>query len=301
MSRELTLRTLPACLNALVPTFAHRAELGDVTLAYDECGPANGPLALCLHGFPDTAHTFRYLAPFLAEKGYRVVVPAMRGYAPSSLASSGDYHGSALAQDANQLHDYLDGDERAVLLGHDWGAGATYVATAKEPTRWRRAITMAVPPPKMQALAFTRYEQVHASWYIFFFQNVLAEQVVALNDLAFLRELWHAWSPNYDSSDEMAPLHDALSSPENLHAALAYYRAIFAPRALGTSPTPPPSVATLYLHGADDGCILASGLKDVLEFLAPRSKFTLVENAGHFVHLEQPDAVHGAIAAFLDS
>ncbi|HEY1222028.1 MAG TPA: alpha/beta hydrolase [Acidimicrobiales bacterium] len=282
-----------------MPLDARRADLGDVTLAYDEYGPTDGPLALCLHGFPDTPHTFRLLAPFLARNGYHVVVPAMRGYAPSSLSTSGNYHVSALAEDANQLHEFLGADQGAVLVGHDWGAAATYVATNSEPTRWRQAITMAVPPLEVFRHSFTRYEQLHASWYMFFFQNALAELVVGLNDMAFLRELWTAWSPEYDPSDELEPLREALSSPENLRAALEYYRAMFGHRLLGTVPPDPPSVATLYLHGADDGCFLASGLGQVLESLAPNSKFTLIENAGHFVHLEQPDAVHDAIGAFL--
>ena len=299
MSRDVTLRTLPAWLNTDVPTYAHRAELGDVTLAYDEYGPPDAPLALCLHGFPDTAHTFRLMTPFLVREGYRVVVPAMRGYAPSSLSGSNNYHAEALASDANRLHEYLKADERAVLVGHDWGAVATYAATNSEPARWRRAVTIAVPPPATFGRALMGFEQLHASWYMFFFHNALAEHVVPLDEFAFLGELWTAWSPAYDPKHELEPLRQALSSPENLHAVLEYYRAIFAPRLLGTVVPEPPSVATLYLHGASDGCLQASGLEGVLDFLAPGSKFVLMRDAGHFAHLEQPDALHNAVAAFL--
>jgi pimeloyl-ACP methyl ester carboxylesterase len=284
-----------------MPNFEHRAQLSDVNLAYDTYGPPDGPLVMCLHGFPDTSNTFRLMAPFFGHLGYRVVVPAMRGYAPSSLATSGDYHVSALADDANQLHEFLEGDERAVLVGHDWGAFATYVATNREPARWHRAIAMAVPPLAVVARSFARYEQLHASWYMFFFQSPLAENVVAFDDLAFLHELWRAWSPQYDPSNEFAPLREALTSPENLHAALGYYRSMFAPRNIDTRLVNLPSVPTLYLHGSLDGCFLASSLTDVLESLAPHSKFTLVENAGHFVHLEEPDVVHQVIEDFLSA
>lgn len=283
----------------MVPDFARHVDLGDVTLAYDEYGPASGPLALCLHGFPDTAHTFRYLVPFLVQVGYRVIVPAMRGYAPSSISKSGDYHVSTLARDANQLHDHLGGDERAVLIGHDWGAAATYLATTSEPARWRRAVTVAVPPLAVFAGAFSRFDQLRASWYMFFFQNSLAEPVVALEDLAFLRELWTSWSPHYDPTEELAPLRAAFATQENLHAALGYYHAMFAPRALSPIIADAPSVATLYLHGADDGCFLASGLGNVVDALAANSAFELIEHAGHFVHLEQPEKVHQAIDKFL--
>ncbi|MFZ1062571.1 MAG: alpha/beta hydrolase, partial [Acidimicrobiales bacterium] len=239
------------------------------------------------------------LVPQLVQYGYRVVVPAMRGYAPSSVSHSGDYHVSALARDANDLHEHLGGDERAVLIGHDWGAAATYVATNAQPARWRRAVTIAIPPLAVFAETLTHFEQLRASWYMFFFQNDLAEPVVGLDDLAFLGDLWRAWSPLYEPAEDLVVLRAALASQENLHAALEYYRAIFSPRLIEPRLPDVASVATLYLHGANDGCFLASGLGRVLDFLAANSRFTLVEDAGHFVHLEQPTAVHRAVGDFL--
>src|ERR1700726_5353607 len=59
-------------------------------------GPDDAPIALCLHGFPDTAYGWRNVAPRLAESGWRVVAPFMRGYAPSSIPSDGSYHIGAL-------------------------------------------------------------------------------------------------------------------------------------------------------------------------------------------------------------
>src|SRR4051812_50219090 len=85
-------------------------------------GDPNGPLALCLHGFPDTPWTWRELGPHLAERGWRVVAPFTRGYAPTELAPDDDYSAAALAQDAIALHAALKGDDRAALIGHDWGA-----------------------------------------------------------------------------------------------------------------------------------------------------------------------------------
>ena len=102
-------------------------------------GPEDGPLALCLHGFPDTAHTWRYLLPELASAGYHAVAPFLRGYAPTELAPDGSYQVGALVRDANALHDALGADDRAVIVGHDWGALATYGAVAHRPDRWRKA------------------------------------------------------------------------------------------------------------------------------------------------------------------
>src|SRR6202142_4660553 len=79
----------------------------------------SGPLALCLHGFPDTAHTWRYLLPALGDAGFHAVAPWMRGYAPTQIPADGRYQTGALAADACALHEVLGGDERAVIIGHD--------------------------------------------------------------------------------------------------------------------------------------------------------------------------------------
>ncbi len=63
-------------------------------------GPPDGPIALCLHGFPDTAHGWRKVAPLLVDAGWRVVAPFMRGYRPSSIPTDGSYHIGALMDDA---------------------------------------------------------------------------------------------------------------------------------------------------------------------------------------------------------
>src|SRR5687768_18622669 len=82
--------------------------------AYLADGPADGPLALCLHGFPDTAHTYRYLLPALAGEGYRAVAPFMRGYAPTAVPEVPRYSAAALGLDDNRLNEALGGRDDAV-------------------------------------------------------------------------------------------------------------------------------------------------------------------------------------------
>src|SRR3954468_22339554 len=77
-----------------------------------EWGTPDAPLALMLHGYPDTAHTWRHLGPYLAQRGWRAVAPFMRGYAPTDLAPDGAYQMGAIARDANDLHAALGGDDR---------------------------------------------------------------------------------------------------------------------------------------------------------------------------------------------
>jgi pimeloyl-ACP methyl ester carboxylesterase len=237
-----------------------QVEAGGLTVGALVAGPEGGPLALCLHGFPDTAHTYRHLLPELAAAGFRAVAPFSRGYAPTDVPADGRYQTGALARDANALHEALGGDERAVIVGHDWGAQATYGAAGSAPDRWRKVVAMAVPVGPALAGSFFTYDQIKRSFYMYFFQNPLADVLVAADDQAFIARLWADWSPGYDATEDLALVRAALGTPENLAAALGYYRALFDPsrqspelavEQQAVSGVPPQP--TLYLHGAQDG------------------------------------------------
>lgn len=274
--------------------------------AYLHDGPASGPLALCLHGFPDTAHTWRHLIPRLADAGFHAVAPFMRGYAPTPVPEDGHFDTGTLAVDACELHDALNGTGDAVLIGHDWGAFATYGAAAAEPERWRRAVASAVAPQASMAERFFDYDQLRRSWYVFFFQTALAEHALSLDNRVFIDRLWAEWSPGYDGSWDAGRVKEALASPEHLAAALGYYRSMFvgppddlraaAAQAAAGTVAPQP---TLYLHGADDGCMGIEVIGPVTDFLAPGSELVVVEGAGHFLHLERPDLVGDHIIRFV--
>src|SRR5690606_29711112 len=110
-------------------------------------GPEDGPVALCIHGFPDTAETwFHGIAEGLAEAGYRVVAPNTRGYKPTEIPADQNYGGMALGQDVVCLLEALDADD-AVVIGHDWGAMAVYFALGIDSSRIRAAITLDIPHP----------------------------------------------------------------------------------------------------------------------------------------------------------
>ena len=275
---------------------------------YLATGPADGPLALCLHGFPDTAHTYRHLLPELAGAGYRAVAPFLRGYAPTGIPADGRYSSAALALDAVRLHEVLGGGSDAVLIGHDWGAIAAYPAASAAPDRWRRLVTMAVPPgPAMGGML--RYDQIKRSFYMWFFQLPLADFIVPANDHEFIARLWEDWSPGYDAKVDVDHVRAALGDPANVAAAIGYYRATF-----GTGPKlpPDPEVAAieaasgglppqplLYLHGHDDGCLGAELAAAAEPLLTGDSTMVMVPGAGHFLHLERPDEVNRHILDFL--
>jgi pimeloyl-ACP methyl ester carboxylesterase len=285
----------------------HSVQVNNVDFTYLAAGDT-GPLALCLHGFPDSAHTWRHLLPHLAAAGYRAVAPFQRGYAPTAVPADGRYQTGILSLDALGFHDVLGGDADAVIIGHDWGAPATHGAAVSEPERWKRVVTMAVPPGGAMGMAFlTNLEQIKRSWYMFFFQHGLADMVVPANDLAFIDMLWADWSPGHPADVDIAHVKDCLRDPANLAAALGYYRA-----ALGDGLQDPvlagiqtsaaigvPTQPMLYLHGADDGCIGADVAESARAMLPENVAIEIVSGTGHFLHLEQPDVVNDRILEFL--
>jgi len=283
-------------------------EANGLDVAYFVDGPEDGPLALCLHGFPDTAHTWRHLLPELAAAGFRAVAPFLRGYAPTEVPADGRYQIGALVRDANALHEALGAGDDAVIVGHDWGALAAYGAVAHQPDRWRRAVTAAVPPTGAIGLSLLTYAQLQRSWYMFFFLSPLAEVALPLDDYAFIDHLWRDWSPGYDGAWDVARVKESIGEPERLAAAIGTYRALYDAslqvpeladeQAASLLPTPKP---TLYLHGRDDGCMLLSSIGSPLDFMAEGSEMQIVDGAGHFLQLERPDVVNARIVGFLTS
>ena len=259
------------------------------------CGDS-GLLALCLHGFPDSAHTYRHLLPSLASAGFRAVAPWLRGYDPTEIPADGDFSIGRLAADANALHASLGGDSDAVLIGHDWGAMTSYVAGASAPDRWRRMVTMAVPPPKTASGAFMNYRQLKRSFYIFLFQTGLAP-VVGTDDLAFIEGLWADWSPGYDASADLPSVKDALRNPDNLMAAIGYYRAMFDPH--GTPSSSDFAQPTLYLHGDNDGAFGVEGVAGASDELPAGSRVEIVPGTGHFLHLEKPAEINRLVVEWV--
>lgn len=270
----------------------------------------SGPLALCVHGFPDSPHSYRHLMPALADAGYRAVSAFNRGYAPTAIPADGNYSTKALGTDVNALHQALGGGEDAVLIAHDWGSVAAYGALAAQPKRWSRAVIMNVPPLTVFGNYVFTYEQIKRSFYFWFFQMAISDDIVPMNNLAFIDGLWADWSPGYAASADLQHVKNCLGSPANLAAAMGYYRDLFSatrfgfPEAMGEQGAvwgQPITQPALYLHGKNDGGIMIddAGLKDVLNYLGAGSKAEWVQGAGHFMMLEKPAEINQRILQFL--
>lgn len=266
-----------------------------------------GPLILCLHGFPDNARSFRFQLPALAAAGYRAVAVTLRGYEPGSQAVPTDYSLDALAGDVFSFLDCL-GTQTAHLVGHDWGAAIGYQACALAPQRFRSLTAMAVPHTgRFLNDAIKNPRQLALSWYMFFFQlRGVADHVVQRNDFQFIRKLWRDWSPGWDCPEEI--LQDVLSTfrqPGVKKAALAYYRTALAPRSLTPSARKANRyqvpVPTLALTGERDGCIDSQVFRQLMreEDFPGGLEVKLLAEAGHFLHMEQPDAVNKLLLNWL--
>jgi pimeloyl-ACP methyl ester carboxylesterase len=273
------------------------------------------PIALCLHGFPDTAHGWRLVAPKLASAGWRVVAPFMRGYAPSTIPTDGSYHVGALMDDALRVLNAVGPTGRDVIIGHDWGAIAGTGLAAMPDSPFTKAVIMSVPPagsflplgrvPNAGRLAAHLPRQLLRSWYIMYFQ---LPQLPERSASWVPRRLWQQWSPGYDADEDLRHVDAAIGTPESWRAALGPYRATVR----NTRPPSPyaelhrhwlsaPTLPTLYLHGTDDGCATPAYSDWVRHVLPPDSELQRVDHAGHFLQLEQPDVVAKHIVDFIGS
>jgi pimeloyl-ACP methyl ester carboxylesterase len=265
------------------------------------------PLVICVHGFPDSATTWRHLIPALDAAGFRVVAPYLRGYAPSTIPADGCVQTGASAMDMIELHEHFGGDERAVIVGHDWGAPIVYGAASYAPGRWSHVVGLAVPPGGAFGAAFLgNFDQLKRSWYMFFFQHPLSDIVVPANDLAYIDMLWSDWSPGYDATDDLVTAKAALRDPANLAAALGYYRAALGEgyvnpdlSAIQAATQSVPEQPTLYLHGATDGGIGAEVAESARSMVPDHVLIDVLDGVGHFLHLEAPDVVNQLILEFL--
>jgi pimeloyl-ACP methyl ester carboxylesterase len=284
-----------------------RVDANGISFAVLEAG--QGPLALCLHGFPDTANSWIPLLSELAAAGYHAVAPFLRGYAPSTAPADGNVTLGALVADACALHESLSGDETAVVIGHDWGAGAAYAAAAFAPELWSKAVILAVPPSAVAVPFMGTYDQMKRSWYMAICASPYAEAIASANDFEFIDRLWQDWSPGFDATVALKAVHDCFSVPGSRSAALSYYRAALDPSAdpgpfaaahtAGASLAPQP---VLYLHGANDGCIGTAVVPAARDYLTVAgSRVEVVDDAGHFLQVERPAEVNRLILDFLRS
>lgn len=271
-------------------------------LAFAALELGEGPLLLCLHGFPDTAYSFVPVMRIMAAAGYRVVAPFMRGYRPTDVPADGDYRVLTLAQDVVELVDAFGGHAHAVI-GHDWGSVAAHVAVLLAPQKFGRLVGCAVPHPG-HFIFRPRLRQLRRSYYMGLFQLPRwPERLILADDFRWLELLIRRWSPGWRyTADDLAPLKASLREPERLRAALGYYRQL--PRSLMQRGAyallrSPVTVPTLAICADQDGCIGAEVFEDQQDHYRAGFELFRMEDAGHFMQCEQPERFAARVLEFV--
>jgi pimeloyl-ACP methyl ester carboxylesterase len=284
-------------------------DAGVLNIAYYEEGPADGPVAILLHGFPYDIHSYVDVSPQLAAQGCRVIVPHLRGFGATRFRDQATLRSgeqAAIGADVIALMDAL-GIPRAVLAGHNWGGRAACVAAALWPERCRGMVT--VNSYLIQDLSRAmvpispKYEV--ALWYEYYFQIERGRAGLSANRREIARLLWEQWSPEWDFDDATFERSAAaLDNPDYVDVVIHSYRHRFGlaagdPRYADLqrrlASLPPISVPSVTLDGDKDGVLAAS------DGSASASKFTgrrihrVVPSAGHNVPQEAPEAFAAAV------
>lgn len=289
------------------PLTLHHGTLGFSAWVSDN---TSGDWVVLLHGFPDGPETWRSQVPALSAAGYRVAVLTSRGYEPSSQPSDGDYQVVSLADDFPAWLESL-GASSAHLVGHDWGATIAYAIAVTYPDLVKSLSCLAVPHPGRLAQALSSdFSQLWRSRYIIGFQMAgWAEKRIARNNFRYIEKLWRRWSPGWEPPEDLlAAVKARLAQPGVIDATLRYYRqgadvktdAGKASRALAIRPVP---VATLGIIGDNDNCISSKVFVESMQAddFPGGLKVARVQDAGHFLHLEQPEAVNALLIDWLET
>ena len=281
-------------------------------LQFQYLAAGSGPLALCIHGFPDSPWTYRHLLPELANAGYRAVAPFNRGFAPTELPADRHHiHTSTMVADVLALDDALGGQEDAVLIAHDWGAVAAWGAAGRRPDRFGQVVILNIPPFEIFGENLVTYPQIKKSFYFWYFQMLpVIEDRIRQDDFAFIRDIWGDWSPGYEAKEDVGYVAQALADPDHLRAALGYYWGQFEPARFGSPEWAGEQAAAwagnvrqpvLYLHGTTDGChgMSPHQVDRVPSYAGSGSEAELIEGVGHFMLVERPEEINRRITDWL--
>jgi len=284
-------------------------EAGVLDIAYYEAGPADGPVAMLLHGYPYDIHSYVDVVPQLAANSVRVIVPYLRGYGQTRFldpATPRSGEQAAIGADLMALMDAL-AIPRAVFAGYDWGGRAACVGAALWPDRCMGLVS--VNGYLIQDIANAhvpvRPERELALWYQWYFQIERGRAGLAANRRAITKMLWQQWSPNwrFDEAtlERTSRAHD---NPDFVDVVIHSYRHRYGlaagdPRYAEIQrrldPLPPISVPSITLDGDADGVSPATdGRASAAKFLGPRTH-RVIPGAGHDLPQEEPQAFAAAV------
>lgn len=259
----------------------------------------NGPLIVLLHGFPEFWYSWRYQLPFLAERGYTVVAPDLRGYNDTDKPRTG-YDVPTLLRDIAGLIKGL-GQEKAIIIGHDWGGVLAWAFAMSYPQMTERLIVMNAPHPQAMQRAFRTLKQLRKSWYIFAFQLPwLPENALLRNNAYEIGRMLKGAAVQKSAfpNEVLATYQEAMSKPGAMTAALNYYRQLIRHPLRSAKNYASIGVPTLLIWGEQD-IALGIELTYGLEQWVPNIQIKRIPDSGHWVQQEKPELVNTLIAEFL--
>jgi len=274
----------------------------DLIIDYRELGGRDAPAILLIHGWPDDASTWDAVAPVLAEAGFRVIVPTLRGFGATRFADAAaprTGNSAMLAIDAIALMDAL-GIARFMVAGHDWGSNTAEALAVGWPERIVR-LAMLSTPPRLGGMPTPPFEQAQRQWYHWFMATARGAQAVRDDRKGFAHIHWVNWSPpGWFDEATFARVARSFDNPDWVDVTLHSYRARWDeaepdPRSQWledkVKATRTLALPAMYIQGDADGINPPSASRHVpAKFTGPFAKVHLA-GVGHFPQRENPDAV----------
>jgi epoxide hydrolase 4 len=273
------------------------ADVNGVRLHYAEAG--SGPLVVLLHGFPAFWYSWRHQIPALAQAGYHVVAPDMRGYNLSSKPRGWRaYDAESLAGDIAGLIRHF-GVEDACVAGHDWGAAVAYLTAMEHPQLVKRLAILNVPHPARMLASFRTRRQLRKSWYMFFFQlPVIPERLLAARDFAAARRALRIESPHAFTDAEVERYVEAWSQPGALTAMVNYYRAALRHSPRSTMARMRRIDAPVLVIWGERDSVLGSELAEPEPKWVSDVRVERLAEASHWVQNDAPERVNELLTGF---
>ncbi|GCE19027.1 alpha/beta fold hydrolase [Dictyobacter kobayashii] len=261
----------------------------------------SGPLIVLLHGFPEFWYSWRLQIPFLAELGYTVVAPDLRGYNDSDKPTHG-YDIPNLLRDIVGLIKGL-GYEKAIIVGHDWGGVLAWNFAIAYPQMTERLIVLNAPHPGAFQRELRTPKQLRKSWYVFAFQLPwLPEYILGRNHAEAIGRMFRDTAVQKAAfpPEVLAHYQEAMSKPRALTSSINYYRAIFnnPQTILDSRANTAITMPTLLIWGEQD-IALDISLTEALDQWVKNLQVKRIRDSGHWVQQEQPELVNRFLKEFL--
>jgi pimeloyl-ACP methyl ester carboxylesterase len=284
-------------------------------IAYLESGPVDGRVVILLHGWPSDVHDYDEVAPPLAEAGFRVLVPWLRGFGPTRFLDPATPRSGQQAALGADVRDFMDALSipSALLVGYDWGGRAACVAAAVWPKRADALV--AITGYGIQNIAAAARpgaaEQEYRHWYQWYFHTDRGRAGLTENRAEITRLLWRLWSPKWIFDDTtLRATVSSFSNPDFVDITIQSYRHRY-----GNAPgdpayddleatlatQPPITVPTIVLHGEADGVGPPAGSIPRDHLFTGVMERRLVSRAGHFLSRENPADVVAAVVQLANS